>query len=309
MPSGQPFTELCQTLARPRYLGRVDLHLHTTFSDGTYTPEEIVDLARRSGLSAIAITDHDTLAGIAPTRLAAGTSLDVVSGVEITAEFRGRELHLLGYCFDLDNAALHGALAGLQADRALRFHEMIKRLHALGVHIEESEVARVVASRSGEPGGTGPDRLAGPTATTATTLGRRHLAEILVQAKKAATVREAFQRYLGDRGRATVPKARLPVAEAIALVRGASGVAAWAHPTYDCSKETLLELKRLGLGGVEAEYPAFRPSRVKRLRGWAKELGLAVTGGSDCHGPGQPHRCVGASSITHEELMQLREKK
>jgi len=296
MPAGQPFTELCQTLARPCHLGRVDLHLHTTFSDGTYTPEEIVELARRSGLSAIAITDHDTLAGIAPTRLAAGTSLDVVSGVEITAEFRGRELHLLGYCFDLDNAALHGALAGLQADRALRFHEMIKRLHALGVHIEEAEVTRVVAS-------------SGDHATTSTTLGRRHLAEILVQAKKAATVREAFQRYLGDRGRATVPKARLPVAEAIALVRGASGVAAWAHPNYDCSKETLLELKRLGLGGVEAEYPAFRPSRIKRLRGWAKELGLAVTGGSDCHGPGQPHRCVGASSITHEELMQLREKK
>jgi predicted metal-dependent phosphoesterase TrpH len=294
MPAGQPFTELCQTLARPCYIGRVDLHLHTTFSDGTYTPAEIVDLARRSGLSAIAITDHDTLAGIAPTRLAAGTSLDVVSGVEITAEFRGRELHLLGYCFDLDNSALHGALKRLQADRALRFHEMIKRLHTLGVHIGEAEIARVVAWPRDH-------------ATTATTLGRRHLAEILVQAKKAATVREAFQRYLGDHSRATVPKARLPVAEAIALVRGASGVAAWAHPTYDCSREMLLELKRLGLGAVEAEYPAFCPSRVKRLRGRAKELGLAVTGGSDCHGPGQPHRGVGASSITHEELMQLRE--
>jgi predicted metal-dependent phosphoesterase TrpH len=288
MPSGQPFTEICQTLARPCYFGRADLHLHTTFSDGTYTPVEIVDLARRSGLSAIAITDHDTLAGIGPTRLAAGRSLDVVSGVEITAEFRGRELHLLGYFFDLDNAALQRALEGLQADRALRFHEMIKRLHALGVHIEEAEVANL---------------------GDATTLGRRHLAEILVTAQKAATVREAFQRYLGDRGRASVPKARLPVADAIALVRGANGVAAWAHPTYDCSMEALIELKRLGLGAVEAEYPAFRSSRVKRLRSWAKELGLAVTGGSDCHGPGQPHRCVGASSITHEELMQLRELK
>ena len=294
MPSGQPFTKLCQTLSRPRYFGRVDLHLHTTFSDGTYTPAQIVDLARRSGLSAIAITDHDTLAGIAPTRLAAGASLDVVSGVEITAEFRGRELHLLGYCFDLDNAALRRALEHLQADRTMRFHEMIKRLHMLGVHIAEAEVARVL-KRSGDH------------AATATTLGRRHLAEILVQAKKVATVREAFRRYLGDHGRTSVPKARLPVAEAIALVRGATGVAAWAHPTYDCSKEMLLELKRLGLGALEAEYAAFPPSRVKQLRSWAKELGLAVTGGSDCHGPGQPHRGVGASSITHEELMQLRE--
>src|SRR5471032_1497291 len=100
MPAGQPFTQLCQTLARPRFFGRVDLHLHTTFSDGTYEPAEIVDLARRSGLSAIAITDHDTLDGIAPTQDAAGASLEIVSGVEITAEFRGKELHLLGYCFD-----------------------------------------------------------------------------------------------------------------------------------------------------------------------------------------------------------------
>src|ERR1700686_5887427 len=114
---------------------------------------------------------------------------------------------------------------------------MIERLRGLGVHVEEETMAN-----DG-------------------TLGRRHLAELIVQAKKAATVREAFQRYLGDHGRASVPKTRLRVADAIALVRGASGVASWAHPTYDCSMETLLELKRLGLGAVEAEYPAFRANR------------------------------------------------
>src|SRR5438552_12538144 len=100
MPAGQPFTNLCQTLARPRYFGRVDLHLHTTFSDGTYAPAEVADLARRSGLSALAITDHDTLAGIAPTQLAADTALEIVTGVEITAEWHNREFHLLGYFFD-----------------------------------------------------------------------------------------------------------------------------------------------------------------------------------------------------------------
>jgi len=264
----------------------VDLHLHTTFSDGTYTPAEIVDLARRSGLSAIAITDHDTLAGVAPTRQAAGASLEVIAGVEITSEFRGRELHLLAYFIDLANAPLRGALEHLRAERIGRFHEMIERLRSLGVHLEEEDVANL---------------------GDATTLGRRHLAELLVQANKAANVREAFQRYLGDHGRACVPKTRLPVAEAIALVRGATGVAAWAHPTYDCSKESLLELKCMGLGAIEVEYPAFRPNRTKELRGWAKELELAVTGGSDCHGPGEPHRCVGASSISHEELERLRQ--
>ena len=286
VPTGQPFTLLCQTLARPRHFGRVDLHLHTTFSDGTYTPAEVVDLARRSGLSAIAITDHDTLAGIAPTVHAAGESLEVISGVEITAEFHGRELHLLGYCFDPANADLRAALDHLRAERVGRFHEMVKRLDGLGIHIEEKAIANL-----GE----------------ATTLGRRHLAELLVQAKQAATVREAFQRYLGDHGRATVPKTRLPVAEAIALVRGANGVAAWAHPNYHCSRETLLELKALGLGAIEAEYPAFRPSRIKELRRLANEFGLAITGGSDCHGPDQANREVGASSISHDELQRLRE--
>lgn len=285
MPAGSPFTQLCQTLSRPRHFGRVDLHLHTTFSDGVYRPAEVVDLARRSGLSAIAITDHDTLAGIAPTRLAAGESLEVVSGVEITAEFHGRELHLLGYWFDPQDSPLDRALAGLRSARVDRFHAMIERLDGLGVHIEEEAVVAL-----------------GDT----TTLGRRHLAELIVQTKKAATIREAFQRYLGDHGRATVPKARLPVGEAIAVVRGAGGVASWAHPNYDCTIDTLRELKKLGLTAVEAEYPAFRAGRVKELRGWAAQLGLAVTGGSDCHGPSEPHRAVGACSISRADLHQLR---
>ena len=287
MPVGQPFTQICEALSRPRYFGRVDLHLHTTFSDGTYTPAEIVDLARRSGLSAIAITDHDTLDAIVPTQKAAGHRIEVVPGVEITTEFRGKELHLLAYYFDPKNTPLCVALDHLRSERVGRFHAMIERLAALGVHLEDAAVERLRATAA---------------------LGRRHLAEMLVKAKKVATVREAFQRYLHDNGRAAVPKTRLPVDEAIALVHGATGVASWAHPTYDCNEESLLELKEMGLGAIEVEYPAFRASRSKELRRLAQELGLAVTGGSDCHGPGEPHRAVGASSITHQELMQLKEK-
>jgi predicted metal-dependent phosphoesterase TrpH len=254
MPAGQPFTQLCQTLSRPRHFGRVDLHLHTTFSDGNYTPAQVVDLARRSGLSAIAITDHDTLDGIVPARHAADAALEIVSGVEITAEYRGKELHLLGYFFELDHPPLIDALNHLRTARIGRFHAMVERLGTLGVHVDTAALARL------------PD---------ATTLGRRHLADLLVRAKKTATVREAFQRYLGDDGRAHVPKTRLPVADAIALVRGANGVAAWAHPTHDCSMETLRELQQMGMGAVEVEYPSFRPSRTRELRQWAGELGLA----------------------------------
>lgn len=286
MPAGQPFTKLCQMLARPRAHGRADLHLHTIHSDGKYTPAQLVDLARRSGLSAIAVTDHDTLEGIAPAEHAAEAYIEVIPGVEITAEYRGREFHLLGYFFDRDNAPLRAALDHLRSERVGRFREMVGRLHGLGVHIKEERIAQLRPSSA---------------------LGRRHLAELIVEAKKAATVREAFQRYLGDEGRAVVPKTRLPVADAIALVRGAGGVASWAHPNSECSLETLRDLRQLGLAAIEVEYPAFRPSRMKELREWASLLELAVTGGSDCHGPDEPKRAVGACSITRDELQRVRD--
>jgi predicted metal-dependent phosphoesterase TrpH len=287
MPAGQPFTRLCQQLARPRATGRADLHVHTTHSDGTYSPTQILDLARRSGLSAVAITDHDTTGGFAAARQAAGTGAgpELVAGVEITAEFRGRELHLLAYFFRPEDAALEAALGRLRSDRVGRFWEMVARLRGLGVCLPDELLAGV---------------------GTAGTLGRRNLAELLVRARKAATVREAFHRYLGDRGRAVVPKRRLAVAEAVALVRGAGGVAAWAHPTYDCTKPALAELHALGMRAVEADFPSCRPSRARDLRAWAAELGLAVTGGSDCHGPEPAGRALGRCGVSAAELAELR---
>jgi 3',5'-nucleoside bisphosphate phosphatase len=286
MPARQPFTQLCQQLSRPRFAGRADLHTHTTCSDGGYTPAQLVDLARRSGLSALAVTDHDTTDGLAPARHAAADgSVEIVSGVEITAEFRGKELHLLGYFFRPDHASLQDALARLRSDRVERFWEMVRRLEHLGIAL---------------PVGSFPDL--GEQGS----LGRRHLAEALVRARKTATVREAFQRYLGDQGRATVPKRRLPVAEAIGLVRTAGGVAAWAHPAYDCDQASLRELAGLGLGAVEVDFPSCRAGRAGELRRWAAALGLAVTGGSDCHGPDQPGRPLGCCGVTHQELNELR---
>jgi predicted metal-dependent phosphoesterase TrpH len=282
MPARQPFTHLCQQLARGRYAGRADLHLHTTCSDGSYSPAELVDLARRGSLAAIAVTDHDTLAGVAPARLAAAGALEVISGVEITTEHRGRELHLLGYFVDPDDGPLGAALAAVRRGRVERFGAMIERLRACGVSVEEEPGA----------GGEAP--------------GRRHLAEMLVRQGKVGSVREAFARYLADGGRAAAPKKRLPAGEAIALVRQAGGVAAWAHPAYDGAQECLRELAALGLQAVEAEYPQAGQGRTAELRRWAAALGLAVTGGSDCHGPGR--RGVGARTISDAELATLRQK-
>ncbi|HEY7330855.1 MAG TPA: PHP domain-containing protein [Gemmataceae bacterium] len=284
VPKGQPFTALCQLGARGPYSGRVDLHVHTTHSDGVYTPAQVVDLARRSGLAALAITDHDTLGGVPPAREAAvGSEVEIVSGVEITTEYRQRELHLLGYFVAVDHVGLTVALADIRRHRVERFREMIERLRGRGVSLEGAE-QRVQGS---------PDAL-----------GRRHLAEILVRARRVATVREAFQRYLGDRGGVAVPKKRLAVAEALTLVSEAGGVAAWAHPSYDCTREQLAELRALGLGAIEVEYPNLRRSRTLELRDWAARVDLAITGGSDCHGPGR--RCVGSCTISAAEFAQLR---
>src|SRR5262249_39304973 len=236
-------------------------------SDGTYTPAQVVDLACRAGLDAVAVTDHDTLGGVpAACAAAAGSSLEIVPGVEITSEYRQRELHLLGYFVALDHVGWTAALETIRHHRIERFREMIERLRSRGVSLEGEE-----------------QRVQG----TPEALGRRHLAEMLVRARRVATVREAFLRYLGDRGDVAVPKKRLPVAEALALVREAGGVAAWAPPPYDCTLEHLTELRDLGLGAVEVEYPEIRRSRSLELRGWTERLGLAATGGSDCHGPGR----------------------
>jgi predicted metal-dependent phosphoesterase TrpH len=286
MPRRQPFTALCQLASRGPGFGRADLHVHTTASDGTYTPAEVVDLACRAGLAALAVTDHDTLAAVAAARTcAAGTGVEIVPGVEITAEHDGRELHLLAYFVALDYPELNAALSAIRAHRVQRFAEMIERLRARGVSVERGSEGETVP----------PDAV-----------GRLHLAHLLVRSGHADTVRDAFRRYLHDRSDVVVPKKRLPAGEALALVGAAGGVAALAHPAYDDTRERLTELRDLGLRAVEAEYPDFRAGRVRELRAWAEALGLAVTGGSDCHGPGP--RGVGSRTVSAAELDRLRQR-
>jgi predicted metal-dependent phosphoesterase TrpH len=281
---GSPFTRLCQSLVTLRAPARADLHLHTTFSDGTHTPAGLVDRARKAGLAAIAVTDHDTTAGVEPTRRVAGPGLEVIAGVEITAEFRGSELHLLGYFIDPDDPALAAALVELRQARRARAVEMARRLTPRGASIE--------AAVSAIPGDV--------------SVGRRHLARLLIEAGHAWTLHGAFTRWLSVPEVAGVPKKRLPVADAISLVRGAGGVASWAHPPADADLDAMRGLGALGLGAVECVYPWPTRAHGDRLRAMAASLGLAVTGGSDSHDPGPAGRAVGARAVTLDEVAKIR---
>src|SRR6266513_508876 len=178
MPTGQPFTALCHTLARRQpCVGRADLHVHTTFSDGEQTPAEVVNLAHRAGLAALAITDHDSTDGVAEARTAAlGTLLEIITGVEISAELDGKDFHLLGYFVREDHPPLLSTLAELRAHRAARFQAMAERLRRCGLHLDEGRVERLAAG----------------------SVGRRHLATLLVETRQAGSVREVFARYLKE---------------------------------------------------------------------------------------------------------------
>ncbi len=282
---GSPFTRLCGGLAVLRSPGRADLHTHTTFSDGTHTPASLVERARKATLSAIAVTDHDTTAGVGPARAAAGGALEVIAGVEVTTEFGGHEVHLLGYFVRPDDPALSAALADLRAGRRERLIEMARRLRALGPNLEDAVTA----------------------IPAAVSLGRRHLARLLIERGHARSLHGAFTGWLARSELADVPKRRLPVADAIALVRGAGGVTSWAHPPADADLRTLEAFRDMGLAAIECAYPWPSRAQETRLRQLARAAGLAVTGGSDSHDPDVPTRAVGARAVTLDELARIRE--
>lgn len=265
MVRGSPFTSLCRlaaSLARPVV---ADLHAHTTASDGDYTPSQLVALARQARLEALAVTDHDALDGLALAReAAAGTGLEVVAGVECSTEFAGRELHVLGYFVDDADAEFRAFLTGVQARRRERFFRAIDQLKATGVAFTPGLV----------------ENLAGRTAS----LGRRHLAGLLVQSGAAATRRDAFGLHLRALDPPVAPIHLTECGEVIARIHAAGGVASLAHPPREYAELEFTQLRDLGLDALEAHCPSAR-WRVAELVASAAALGLAVTGGTDTHGP------------------------
>lgn len=252
---------------RPDASLRVDLHLHTTASDGGLSPADLVVRAAGAGLDVIAITDHDTISGVPEALTAAQGALRVLPAVELSAGFGPHEVHILGYHIDPSNPDMlrHGRMAARY--RFDRMAAMLQRLAGLGVVVAMEEVVE-------EAGG----------AIARATLGRPHLARVLVRNGHARDFGDAFARLLGDDGPAYVPARSLDASEAIALIHGSGGRAVWAHPPLAMLPE-LGSLVENGLDGLEVYRPRTRPVEARALLEAAASFELLVSGGSDWHGP------------------------
>ncbi len=263
-----------------------DLHVHTTHSDGACSPCEVVVAAARAGLSALAITDHDTVSALGVARPEARHwGVELVAGVELTCGHVGRELHVLGYFFREDDPGLAAAMATLREGRARRIVAMADRLRELGLYVELDEVRRAF-----------------PRAV----LGRRHLADYLARTGQVGGVREAFLQYLGDDRPACVAKPLLDAIEAIGLIDRAGGVAALAHPPHDFGESSIRVLAEAGMRAVEVDGPGCSRGLGRRLREMAPRLGLVGIAGSDFHAADRPGRRVGAVTTDAETLERLR---
>jgi len=273
----------------------IDLHTHTRHSDGTFEPRESVALAIERGLRVLAITDHDSTAGIPEAQAtAAGSGLEVVPGVEFSAEYEGGSVHVLGYWTDPEHEEFREELLRLREDRVRRGERMVELLRALGYPITAERVREIAAGGS---------------------VGRPHVAQALVEAGAVPTIGDAFsQELIGTGGRAYVAKHALHPVEAVRLIRRAGGVAVLAHPAHwrdgiPVPDALIEEMVEAGMDGIECAHPDHPPAVEARYREMATRLGLAATGSSDCHGTRYDPIRMGCRTTDPEEFEKLRARR
>jgi 3',5'-nucleoside bisphosphate phosphatase len=267
---------------------RADLHVHSTASDGTDPPAEVMRRAARAGLDVVALTDHDTVAGHAEARAAAGPVI-LLPGMELSCRLDGRSVHMLAYVFDPDQPDLAAELTRIRDDRVLRARAMVDRLAGLGVDVSWEQVAAIAGQA---------------------VVGRPHIARAMADSGAIATPREAFTRdWIADGGRAYVGRYALDPVRAIGLIREAGGVTVLAHPRAGrdtwVTNEQITGLAAVGLAGLEVFHPDQSDAERARLIALAHDLGLAATGGSDDHGSLTGYRlgCETTSAEAYQDLL------
>jgi hypothetical protein len=264
-----------------------DLHVHTSASDGDFSPEEIAKKAKELGLAAVGIADHDTIEGI-DRALEAGKKygVEVIPGVELSSEFEQSEVHILGYFIDWRDRKFNDELHKFQEARKVRAKKILENLHKLGINISHEEVATIA--------GDG-------------VIGRPHIAEALAKRGYVRTKDAAFAKYLAYGRPAYVPKHRLPPEEAIDMIHRIGGVAILAHPVFAQANSLLPDLVKAGLDGIEVYHSKHNSTATEYYAKIAEELHLLVTGGTDCHDANSP---LGAVKVPYElvEKMKARHK-
>jgi predicted metal-dependent phosphoesterase TrpH len=265
-----------------------DLHLHTQFSDGTFTPEELAGHGARLGFATMALTDHDTVEGCARMAAAcAAAGIEFIVGAELTAEHNDTELHVLGYFLDAQNQKLLAEIAKFQAVRQNRIREMVARINEMGVPLEAESVFALANCKSP---------------------GRPHVARALVKAGLVASLDEAFERFLKKNRPAWVPKKKVSALEAIELIHQAGGLAVMAHPGLNRTDAVIPALVDAGLDGIECFHTKHSTATSERYLEIAGRFHLLVTGGSDCHGFSKGKPLIGGVKLPYEHVEKMKAK-
>ena len=269
-------------------MSRVDLHIHSTASDGRLTPADIIQKAVEGGLTFIALADHDTVAGIAPALTAAQAfpRLKVIPCVEISTDIPQGEVHVLGYFIDYTDHELKVALDRFRNSRLRRAKGMVAKLENLGIHIDWQRVQEIASGSS---------------------IGRPHIAQAMLEKGYIASIKQAFTEYLSRDGPAYVEREKMTPAEAVELILKAKGLPVLAHPlTFNDPEAMIIELKTAGLAGIEAYYDGYTTEEINRLAGLADRHNLIATGGSDYHGlDPDTETPIGGADVPMESVERL----
>ncbi|MBF0493964.1 MAG: PHP domain-containing protein [Candidatus Omnitrophica bacterium] len=267
---------------------KADLHVHTDYSDGTFSPKEVVEHALSRGLDAIAITDHDSVEGM-PFVLssARGSTVEIIPAIEISCLVSDKEMHLLGYFIDWENIVLVGRLANMKKNRFRRAEEMVEMLNKNGVNIKVEDI--IAKAKDG-------------------VIGRLHVAQALVQHGAVSSVQQAFDKLIGSGKPCYVGHQRLECFDAINMVLLAGGVPVLAHPALDNIDTHIEELVRYGIKGIEVYHSKHSKSNVRKYLEIAKEHSLIATGGSDCHGFKEKKVLMGTVTVGRDTVDALRKE-
>ncbi|MFH1491871.1 MAG: PHP domain-containing protein [Candidatus Omnitrophota bacterium] len=265
-----------------------DLHLHTYYSDGTFSPQELMHRALESGISCISINDHDTVSALVPAFSQRPEDLELIPGIEVSCDWQDKEVHLLGYYIDYENKELLSKLEEIGKQRIERIRIMVDRLKQMKVDIPVEEVFGL--AKYG-------------------TVGRLHLARVLLKRNIVSNIREAFIRFIGEGCPAYVSRFRMSVKEAIEMIANYGGIPVLAHPFTVGGDDFIEGLVPFGLKGIEVYYPEHSRGQVEHYKALSEHLGLVTTGGSDCHGEVKKNIKVGLVRIPYEIVNRLKKIK